>query len=254
MPFTLSHAVLAPVLARASQHTLPLAALAIGCMLPDLYRLFVTDAGRISHRWSGQIYPNLVIGLGFCELWYALYRPMLYQLFNLSDPIQIKGVLGALKFIFCMLIALLLGNATHILWDGLTHVDFRTLILHDFLSQNIAVLGVEYPLHFILQILSSALALPVLVYWIIRYCQRHHSPNLATQRLRFAIATAFLLATVMAIFWSWAYLSQFSFNTLQGNAYYFIGRTFNEFSQIFLFVSAFVLSILSIWQQFFRDK
>jgi hypothetical protein len=43
MPFTLSHAVLAPPLAKLSRHTLPTAALAIGCMVPDLIRLFIND-------------------------------------------------------------------------------------------------------------------------------------------------------------------------------------------------------------------
>lgn len=254
MPFTLSHAVLAPILARASKQTLPLAALAIGCMLPDLYRLFVTDAGRIAHSWSGQIYPNLFIGLGFCALWYLIYRPMLYRLFNLIDPIQIYNLFSAFKFIVCMLIALLVGNATHILWDGLTHVDFRTLILHDFLSQPVHWFGSGYPLHFILQITSSVAALPLLGYWIMRYIQRYHVSDLHSFTLRAIIAAIFALATLLAAYWSYDYLTQFPLQALQQHRYYFIGRAFNEFSQIFLLLSTFALTILSIWQQLFRDK
>ena len=40
MPFTISHAVLAPPLAKLSGDRLPIAAIAIGCMTPDLHRLF----------------------------------------------------------------------------------------------------------------------------------------------------------------------------------------------------------------------
>ena len=40
MPFTISHAVLAPPLSKLSGGRLPIAALAIGCMVPDLFRLF----------------------------------------------------------------------------------------------------------------------------------------------------------------------------------------------------------------------
>jgi len=40
MPFTISHAVLAPPLAKLSGDRLPIAAIAIGSMTPDLYRLF----------------------------------------------------------------------------------------------------------------------------------------------------------------------------------------------------------------------
>ena len=50
MPFTLSHAVLAPPLAKLSGNRLPLAALAIGCMVPDLIRLFVADAAGNNAR------------------------------------------------------------------------------------------------------------------------------------------------------------------------------------------------------------
>ena len=254
MPFTLSHAVLAPVLARATQNSLPLAALAIGCMLPDLYRLFITDAGRISHQWSGQIYPNLIIGLGFCGLWYTLYRPMLYQLFNLSDPIQLDSMFKACKFCVAIVLALLLGNASHILWDGLTHVDFRTLILHDFLSQSVPWFGSRYPLHFILQIASSVAALPLLGYWIMRYIQRHHVVHLHRFALRAVIAAIFALAALLAAYWSYHYFSQFELSALQQHRYYFIGCAFNEFSQIFLLLSAFSLSIFAIAQQFFRFK
>ena len=254
MPFTLSHAVLAPILARASKQTLPLAALAIGCMLPDLYRLFVTDAGRIAHSWSGQIYPNLFIGLGFCALWYLIYRPMWYHLLNLADPIQIYNLFGAIKFIFCVLIALLVGNASHILWDGLTHVDFRTLILHDFLSQKVSVLGLTYPLHFVLQIGSSITALPFLGYAIWQYCKQHHLAEGHAFYLRCSIAAILVLSACMAGYASYSYLMQFKLEDLQQQTYYFIGRGFNEFSQIFLLISALALGIFSILQQFFRDK
>ncbi len=39
MPFTISHAVIAPPIAKLSRNNLPIAALAIGSMTPDLYRL-----------------------------------------------------------------------------------------------------------------------------------------------------------------------------------------------------------------------
>ena len=41
MPFTLSHAILAPPLSKLSGNRLPIAALAIGTMTPDLYRVLV---------------------------------------------------------------------------------------------------------------------------------------------------------------------------------------------------------------------
>lgn len=254
MPFTLSHAVLAPVLSRLSRGRLPLAALAIGCMLPDLYRLFTTETGRISHLWSGQIYPNLMIGLGFCSLWYVLYRPMLYQLFNLKDPLPVQNLQKGLRFLFFMLLALLMGNATHLIWDGLTHVDFRTLILHDALSQPLAVFGQIYPLHFVLQILSSVLALPFLGYWMVKYCKTHQSHSLVSPRFKIAIWLIFLASMMSASYWTWAYVATFKWDLLRAEPYYFIGRSFNEFSQAFLLSSTLGLGVIQLWQQFFSSK
>ncbi len=65
MPFTISHAVIAPPLSKLSRNTLPVAALAIGSMTPDLYRLFTMQSGMLTHQWKGLIYPNLTLGLIF---------------------------------------------------------------------------------------------------------------------------------------------------------------------------------------------
>ncbi|ENU25615.1 hypothetical protein F992_03359 [Acinetobacter modestus] len=65
MPFTLSHAVLAPPLSKLSKGHLPVAALAIGCMTPDLHRLFTQETIALTHQWSGILFPNLPIGLFF---------------------------------------------------------------------------------------------------------------------------------------------------------------------------------------------
>ena len=48
MPFTISHAVLAPPISKLTGHALPVAALAIGCMVPDLYRLFTQENSNTS--------------------------------------------------------------------------------------------------------------------------------------------------------------------------------------------------------------
>ncbi|WP_298143907.1 DUF4184 family protein [uncultured Acinetobacter sp.] len=254
MPFTLSHAVLTPVISRLSRGHLPLAALAIGCMLPDMYRMFTTDSGKISHLWSGQLYPNLMIGLAFCSLWYVLYRPMLYQLLDLAHPLPIKNVKQWLRFTVLVILALILGNATHIVWDGLTHVDFRTLVLHDFLSQPIHAFGMHYPLHFILQITSSAVALPFLVYWIYIYCQKHRTEAVATMRIKSSIWLSIIVALLTASAWTWGYFASFEWSTVVGEPYYFLGRGFNEFSQAFLLSETLALTCIALWQQFSSAK
>ncbi len=96
MPFTISHAVIAPPLSKLSRNTLPVAALAIGSMTPDLYRLFTMQSGMLTHQWKGLIYPNLALGFIFCAIWYFLYRPVIYRFFGIQHDLG----LNSLKRIF----------------------------------------------------------------------------------------------------------------------------------------------------------
>ncbi|HRA91422.1 MAG TPA: DUF4184 family protein, partial [Acinetobacter sp.] len=177
MPFTLSHAVLAPPLSKLSRGYLPVAALAIGCMTPDLYRLFTEETIELTHQWSGLLFPNLLIGLLFCLLWYFIYRPISYRFLGLKDPLQIKSFDDVVAFSLMSCFAIMLGTATHLIWDGLTHLDFRTFAFKDFLAQNIALFGFHYPLHFILQITSSVVTLPFLWSMCRNYYRTHQHPS-----------------------------------------------------------------------------
>ena len=113
MPFTLSHAVLAPPLSKLTKGHLPIAALAIGCMTPDLYRLFTQANLPIAHQWSGVIFPNLPIGLFFCLLWYLIYRPVMYRVLGIIHPLNIKSFDQIITFVLMTCFAIIIGTATH---------------------------------------------------------------------------------------------------------------------------------------------
>ncbi len=86
MPFTISHAVIAPPLAKLSRNTLPIAALAIGSMTPDLYRLFTMQSGMLTHQWKGLFYPNLA--LGYYSLPFGIYfTDLCFTVFLVSNTI-----------------------------------------------------------------------------------------------------------------------------------------------------------------------
>ncbi len=173
MPFTISHAVIAPPLSKLSQNTLPVAALAIGSMTPDLYRLFTMQSGMLTHQWKGLIYPNLALGLIFCAIWYFLYRPVIYRFFGIQHDLDLHSLKRIFLFLIGTLLALILGIATHLIWDGLTHSDFRTFIFKDVLATTVHLLGHPYPLHRLLQLGSSALALPFIVWMCVHYYQHY---------------------------------------------------------------------------------
>ena len=234
MPFTLSHMVLAPPIAALSGRRLPLAALAIGCMCPDLYRLFTPADFDFSHQWPSVYTFNLAIGLFFAALWYVLYRPLIYRLLQLEDPLQLHHTRALLLFILASCIAIMLGTATHILWDGLTHADFRSFIFEAFLASNVQLGQHSYPVHRILQIACSVFSLPVLVVMCRGYITAHRSPEYLPKKLRYYGYTVIFLSLCHAIV---AYLNYAQHLASAGTVlslYAYLGYAGNQFTQAFL--------------------
>lgn len=231
MPFTLSHAILAPPLAKLSRQHLPLAALAIGCMTPDLHRLFSDGNSNLSHQWYAMLYPTLWIGLGFCVLWYGLYRPVIYAFLALKDPIVSQTAYGMIGWIIRVVLAVLVGIASHLLWDGFTHADFRTLWFHEALSQELHFFSMQMPLHRVLQLGSSVLSLPILLLMCRHYVLQHRQQTaIAPTLLRFCI-TLLLLSISMGILFTWHYLANIPAQLWVENPYYVTGRSINMFAR-----------------------
>ncbi|SDB93999.1 DUF4184 family protein [Acinetobacter boissieri] len=227
MPFTISHAVLAPPLARLSKGKLPIAALAVGCMTPDLIRFFVENDNNASHQWSAIIEPNLFIGLFFTALWYFFYRPMLYDFFVLNDPIELPTWPKKLFFIMMTVVAIIIGVATHLLWDGFTHADARTLIFYEQLSKNISLFGHIISVHMLLQLVSSAIPLPIIAYMTHQYVKQYR-----VTRLSLKIPAIFLLCAVVCIFafvQVWCGIDALSWQRLKIDPYHTVGDGLVDF-------------------------
>jgi len=194
MPFTLSHTVLAPPLAKLSGNRLPIAALAIGCMTPDLYRILVKTEIYLNHQFKGIIYPDLFVGLLFCFLWYCLYRPLFFKFLSIQKPLNITSLSSFFKFIIWMILAIILGTATHIIWDGLTHLDFRTFAFNEFLAQPVSIFDRIYPMHKVLQIGCSAVALPFLMWMGFHYFFKYRVSQIRNSKVSFFCISLFLTA------------------------------------------------------------
>lgn len=231
MPFTLSHAVLAPLLAKLSGQRLPIAALAIGTMLPDLHRLFTLRHDPTPHLWSALLYPNLLLGLVFCALWYLLYRPALYRFVGVHHPLNLNTIKSVLGFVCGLILALLIGNATHLIWDGLTHHDFRSFAFQDFLAQSVQLGTGIYPMHRVLQIGSSILALPFLLWMSLHYYKKHRQIKPVSIKVLGYAVGLITLSFALGCFSLWDYARHIPDALWQEELYYFTGRAINEFSQ-----------------------
>lgn len=231
MPFTLSHAVLAPPIAKLTGQRLPVAALTIGCMTPDLYRILMKTEIHLNHQFKGIVYPDLLVGLFFCLLWYLLYRPVIYRCAGLQDHLKIDSFSTFIKFLIAMIISIIIGTATHIIWDGLTHDDFRTIAFHNFLERSVNILQHPYPMHRVLQIASSAIALPFLFWMILHYYFKHKQADRISSFIKTSgYSLVVFSATVGCIYYIFI-AKHTGFIPVSNDLYDVIGFFFKYFSQ-----------------------
>ena len=231
MPFTISHAVLAPPIAKLTGGRLPIAAVAVGSMTPDLYRLFTAADYDLTHQWQGLIFPNLYIALGFCLLWYGLYRSVIFRLIGLEHPLNLVGLDKYIGFLLRVILAALIGIASHLIWDGLTHADFRSFAFEHFLNLPFHFWGQTYPMHRVLQIGSSILALPFLLWMSLHYYFKYKQAQRINRKLKI-YAILLLLVTLASGGWSFLHFAQHvQSEPMTTDLYWYIGKSFNYFSQ-----------------------
>lgn len=166
MPFTLSHAAAVLPLQCLGRHVLPLSALMIGSMAPDFGYFFSHEASRaLTHSASGLVLFCLPAGLAVWLFYVAFLEKATITL--LSDRWHTRfartgALTGPLILRACL--ALLLGAATHLVWDDFTHRN--TFTAHLFPVLGAPTPGVSWlPIHHLLHGLSSVVGLVVLTIW-----------------------------------------------------------------------------------------
>lgn len=234
MPFTISHAVLAPPITKLSRNLLPLGAVAIGTMTPDLFRLFSANDYAITHEWRGIIVPDLLLGLFFCLLWYGLFRPVVLRCIGMVKPLNLYHFNQFISFTLRVLIALVIGIVTHLIWDGLTHSDYRTFAFEDFLNQKIIVLDHQYPMHRILQIGTSIISLPLFIWMILKHVKHYKQADPVSPKIK-RFAWWLLTLSMLSGFITYLYFNEtVGFEIWQTDLYHYIGLSINRFFKAWL--------------------
>ncbi len=178
MPFTVSHAAAVLPLERLGKHRLPLTALMVGSMAPDFGYVFSYEISRpITHSISGLFIFALPVGFAVWLFYVAVLEKATITL--LSDRwhtrfAHTEALTGSLIVRAC--IAILLGAATHLLWDSFTHRG-------TFVTNAIPVLmaptpGFSWlPVYHLLHFLSSVVGLLILARWA-RHLHRQPAKSL----------------------------------------------------------------------------
>lgn len=172
MPFTFAHPAAAIPLLRPLGRAGVLSALVIGSMMPDLAYLFPGSGLSVgSHSIMGLLWFCLPAGL-LCYLVFhvVLKRPLL----ELAPPAvyarlgRLTRTCGGLPGVpwLAVALSLLLGAATHLLWDAFTHAGAPAVRLMPVLQLHLFSVG-AYQVHLfkLLQHLSTVTGLLLLIVW-----------------------------------------------------------------------------------------
>ncbi|MDB5801929.1 MAG: hypothetical protein JWL63_2868 [Rhodocyclales bacterium] len=199
MPFTVSHAA-AVLPLRRYLPALPLSAMVIGSMVPDLGFLIPHLDRHLSHGFGGLFLFCLPMGwLAQWLFWRGLQGPLL-DLAPRSVQRRLQAVLGMESRSWLHVsAALLLGATSHSVWDGFTHLDGFVARAWPLLRLPLFVFGDE-PMRVceVLQHASSALGLVALAMYACRWFSRSSPGEARAMQYRVFWMLVFLLIPASA--------------------------------------------------------
>jgi hypothetical protein len=173
MPFTPAHTafVLPFIRSRYASAT----GLLVGSVAPDFEYFFKMSVDGVhGHTWAGLFYFDLPVSLLLAYLFHLLIKKNLVS--NLPVFLQHRfHTLLNFDFHYFMrrhylkfLISVLVGSASHIIWDGFTHGTGYFVHYFDFYEGTyVPFQGVNYPLWYALQHFSTFIGLVLVVIYVL---------------------------------------------------------------------------------------
>ena len=130
MPFTLAHPAAILPLKRYCPRLLSFSALVIGSMTPDVgYCFWRYNLDSLSHRFVGSFIFCLPVGIVMMLMLQLLRNPAVNLLPARQRQVFLPLCQKSLGSPLVILISLLLGAWTHLLWDSFTHAQ-GWLVVH----------------------------------------------------------------------------------------------------------------------------
>lgn len=219
MPFTATHVLAIMPLAAIRRQPFPLSALVIGSMIPD-WPMFVPWSPGYHHMHSlaGLLTACLPLGLACFFVFEGVLKRPLFAL--LPQYVQHRcvsrlgpAVDGRFRSLLVACLAILIGAASHQLWDTFTHAGrWGTQVLPALQTSIVTVWGQDIPGYKLLQIGSTLMGLPLLVMWLGLWLGRQEPSPLppalmeAWRGERYFKTAAWILALLLfpiAVGWTW---------------------------------------------------
>ncbi|WP_345159867.1 DUF4184 family protein [Pontibacter saemangeumensis] len=174
MPFTFSHPAAVLPFTFLPRKWYSLTGLVVGSMTPDFeYFLRMRVESNYSHTVGGLFWFDLPLGLLLAFIFHNVARDSLFD----NQPVIIKSRLIRYKSFdfnahfrrnwFVVIVSVLIGAASHLLWDSFTHEHGFLVNAIPSLSSTMQVMSWQLPVYKILQHASTLVggALVALAVW-----------------------------------------------------------------------------------------
>lgn len=179
MPFTFAHPAAAAPLQRPLGRYGVLSALVIGSMSPDFSYFLPLGVRRLdTHSFTGLVLFCLPAALAVYVAWHVLLKGPLLALLprallgRLDEHARNYRSLPSRPW-SAVLVSLLVGAVTHLVWDAFTHPD--TLVTRNVAFLRLALYSTgpyEITVYNALQLASTAAGLALLGWWCLRWLRR----------------------------------------------------------------------------------
>lgn len=173
MPFTFSHPAIVLPLYKRFQHWFSLTGLIVGSITPDFeYYIRMTKTRLYTHNWGGLFWADLPLGIILAFIFHNVVKqPLVAHLppvfkRKLLPYTTLRWNTYCSQHFFVVCISLLIGGASHLVWDSITHDNGD-------IARFLHISGYRYTLGHVrlhitswLQLLSSVLGMWYIV-WVI---------------------------------------------------------------------------------------
>jgi hypothetical protein len=206
LPFTLAH----PAAVLPLRRFFVFSALIIGSMAPDFHYFFnLGPRGHFSHSIKGAFVFALPASLLALWIFETVMKVPLISLAPEYHQQRLAGLAGAFRWrpasrFALILLSLMIGIGTHLVWDSLTHE--HGLVVRNFPDLSAPALdefGRERPLYDVLQNTSTVMGMVVLLLWYALWVRRAPAQPVPdylrmNPKIRIAIIWTILLVSALA--------------------------------------------------------
>jgi len=207
MPFTFAHPAIVLPLGKLTKRWFSLTGLIIGSMTPDFeYFIRMKVKSIYSHTLTGLFWFDLPLGLVLVFIYLKVVKNPLID--HLPMPLKTRffylkstanGFGFTWKYLIILSISILIGAATHLLWDGFTHPTGYFVSAIPVLTSSLAFGNHQVHSYKVLQHLSTLFGLTAIIITIFKLPKHRQVPTINVDRYWILIVLTIITTLAMRL-------------------------------------------------------